>query len=115
MGLFVEQRGSVFLVAVMCLLLFGICAPFSGHDLQRVMQIGIGACAVLYGLSVARVERLVDRPTALGLALIIGLVQCLAPAPLGQFRVECAEVAMLRVGPRFAVAYDVEVHEGPSR
>ena len=46
MGLFVEQRGSVFLVAVMCLLFVGICAPFSGHDLQRVMQIGIGACAV---------------------------------------------------------------------
>lgn len=73
MVLSLEQRGSIFLVAVVCLLVVGICAPFSGHDLQRVMQIAIGACAVLYGLSVTRVERLVDRPTALGLMLIIGL------------------------------------------
>lgn len=73
MALSVEQRGSIFLVAVVCLLVVGVCAPFSGHDLQRVMQIAIGACAVLYGLSVAHVERLVDRPTALGLALIIVL------------------------------------------
>lgn len=73
MALSVEQRGNIFLVAVMCLLVVGICAPFSGHDLQRVMQIAIGACAVLYAVSIARVERLVDRPTALGLTLIIGL------------------------------------------
>lgn len=73
MYLSVQQRGSIFLVTVVCLLVVGICAPFSGHDLQRAMQIAIGACAVLYGLSVAPVERLVDRPTALGLALIIGL------------------------------------------
>lgn len=73
MYLSVQQRGSIFLVTVLCLLVVGICAPFSGHDLQRAMQIAIGACAVLYGLSVAPVERLVDRPTALGLALIIGL------------------------------------------
>ena len=73
MVLSLEQRGSIFLVAVVCLLVVGICAPFSGHDLQRVMQIAIGACAVLFGLSVARVELLVDRPTALGLMLIIGL------------------------------------------
>ena len=73
MVLSLEQRGSIFLVAVVCLLVVGICAPFSGHDLQRMMQIAIGACAVLYGLSVTRVERLVDRPTALGLMLIIGL------------------------------------------
>lgn len=73
MYLSIQQRGSIFLVAVVCLLVVGICAPFSGHDLQRAMQIAIGACAVLYGLSVAPVERLVDRPTTLGLALIIGL------------------------------------------
>lgn len=73
MVLSVPQRGNIFLVVVVCLLTVGICAPFSGHDLQRVMQIAIGLCAVLYGLSVAPAVSLVDRPTALGLALIIGL------------------------------------------
>ncbi len=73
MVLSVPQRGNIFLVVVVCLLAVGICAPFSGHDLQRVMQIAIGLCAVLYGLSVAPAVSLVDRPTALGLALIIGL------------------------------------------
>ncbi|ERH58537.1 O-antigen ligase family protein [Pseudomonas simiae] len=111
MGLFVEQRGSVFLVAVMCLLLFGICAPFSGHDLQRVMQIGIGACAVLYGLSVARVERLVDRPTALGLALIIGLglmSSMRAHQPLWAF----AEVAVFVGCGAIAVAFALLRRQG---
>ncbi|UII72329.1 O-antigen ligase family protein [Pseudomonas sp. HN11] len=73
MALSIEPRGSVFLVAVVCLLVVGVCAPFSGHDLQRAVQIAVGACAVLYGLSAAPVEQLVDRPTALGLALIIAL------------------------------------------
>ena len=70
MGLSIEQRGTVFLVAVVCLLVGGICAPFSGHDLQRAMQIAIASCAVLYGLTVTPLPRLVDRPTAFGLALI---------------------------------------------
>ncbi len=73
MSLSVQQRGSLFLVVTVCLLIVGVCAPFSGHDLQRVMQTAIGLCAVLYGLSVTPGERLVDRPTALGLALIIAL------------------------------------------
>lgn len=73
MSLSVQQRGSIFLVVTVCLLVIGVCASFSGHDLQRVMQIAIGACAVLYGLSVGPGERLVDRPTALGLALVIAL------------------------------------------
>lgn len=73
MALPLQQRGGIFLVAVVCLLTFGICAPFSGHDVQRTMQIAIGVCAVLYGLALTPAERLVDRPTALGLALIIGL------------------------------------------
>lgn len=40
----------------------------------------------------------------------------LFPAALGQFRVECTEVAVLRVGPSFAVAYDCAEHlDGSSR
>ena len=73
MSLSVQQRGSLFLVVTVCLLVVGVCAPFSGHDLQRAMQIAIGLCAVLYGLSVTPSECLVDRPTAVGLALIIAL------------------------------------------
>ncbi|MFN3357644.1 MAG: O-antigen ligase family protein [Pseudomonas sp.] len=73
MGLSVAQRGGVFLVVVACLLTVGICAPFSGHDLQRVMQIAIALCAVLYALSVAPAEPQVDPVTAWGLALIAGL------------------------------------------
>jgi len=73
MAISLEQRGSIFLVAVVCLLIIGICAPFGGHDLQRVMQVTIGVCAVLYGLSFSRAEQLVDRPTALGLALVVAL------------------------------------------
>ena len=73
MSLSVQQRGSIFLVVTACLLVVGVCAPFSGHDLQRAMQIAIGVCAVLYGLSVSPGERLVDKPTALGLTMIIAL------------------------------------------
>ena len=80
MALSVQQRGGVFLVAVVCLLTIGICAPFSGHDLQRVVQIAIGVCAVLYGLSVTRLEPLVDRLTGWGLALV--LVMLYRPAGL---------------------------------
>lgn len=104
MALSLQQRGSVFLVAVVCLLVVGICAPFSGHDLQRAMQISIGLCAVLYGLSVTRAARLVDRPTALGLALIIGLglvSSALAHQPLWAF----TEVALFVSGGAIAVAF----------
>lgn len=104
MSLSAQQRGSIFVVAVMCLLVVGICAPFSGHDLQRVMQIAIGACAVLYGLSVTPVGPLVDRPTAWGLALIgvLGLVSSmLAHQPLWAF----AEVALFVSGGAVAVAF----------
>ncbi|MCF5664311.1 pilus assembly protein, partial [Pseudomonas marginalis] len=104
MSLSVQQRGSIFLVTVVCLLVVGICAPFSGHDLQRAMQIAVGFCAVLYGLSVVRVERLTDRPTALGLTLIIvlGLVSsALAHQPLWAF----AEVALFVSCGAIAVAF----------
>ncbi|MBY8944480.1 O-antigen ligase family protein [Pseudomonas sp. SH10-3B] len=73
MALSVQQRGNVFLVAVVCLLTVGICTPFGGHDLQRGMQIAIGFCAVLYGLSVTSTEPWVDRPTAWGVTLVVGL------------------------------------------
>ncbi|WPN24590.1 O-antigen ligase family protein [Pseudomonas marginalis] len=104
MSLSVQQRGSIFLVTVVCLQVVGICAPFSGHDLQRAMQIAVGLCAVLYGLSVVRVERLTDRPTALGLTLIIvlGLVSsALAHQPLWAF----AEVALFVSCGAIAVAF----------
>jgi putative inorganic carbon (HCO3(-)) transporter len=82
MALTVQQRGNLFLVVVAGLLTLGICAPFSGHDWQRVVQIAVGLCAVVYGLSlwpVMRFGRLVDRPSALGLTLILlfGLVSSL--------------------------------------
>lgn len=111
MSLSIQQRGSIFLVAVVCLLVVGICAPFSGHDLQRAMQIAIGLCAVLYGLSVARVERLVDRPTALGLALIIGLglvSSTLAHQPLWAL----AEVALFVSCGAIAVAFALLRRQG---
>lgn len=104
MVLSMEQRGTVFLVAVVCLLIGGVCAPFSGHDLQRAMQIAIAACAVLYGLAVTPVERLVDRPTALGLGLIIGLglvSSALAHQPLWAF----TEVAVFVGCGAIAVAF----------
>ncbi|OIN48779.1 pilus assembly protein [Pseudomonas azotoformans] len=104
MAVSIQQRGNVFLVAVVCLMVVGICAPFSGHDFQRVMQIAIGACAVLYGLSVAPVGRLVDRPTALGLVLVIvlGLVSsALAHQPLWAL----AEMALFVSCGAIAVAF----------
>ena len=104
MSLSAQQRGSIFLVAVVCLLAVGICAPFSGHDLQRAMQIAIGLCAVLYGLSVASFEPLVDRPTAVGLVLIIvlGLVSStLAHQPLWAL----TEVALFVSCGAIAVAF----------
>ena len=104
MALSVQQRGKVFLVLTVCLLVVGVCVPFSGHDLQRVMQVAIGFCAVLYGLSVAPSERLVDRPTALGLALIIALgllSSVLAHQPLWAF----TEVAVFISCGAIAVAF----------
>ena len=104
MALSVQQRGGVFLVAVVCLLTIGICAPFSGHDLQRVVQIAIGVCAVLYGLSVTRLEPLVDRFTCWGLALVLvmGMVSSvLAHQPLWAF----TEVALFFSCAAIAVAF----------
>lgn len=72
MTLSVQQRGSVFLVLALSLLLLGITLSFSGHDWQRVVQVGVGVCAVVYGL-VTPAGRLVDSPTAIGLALVLGL------------------------------------------
>ena len=102
MVLSVQQRGSVFLVVTACLLIVGVCAPFGGHDLQRAMQIAIGFCAVLYGLAVTPAQRLVDRPTAIGVALIVvlGLMSsALAHQPLWAFTevalfVSCAAIAV---------------------
>ena len=114
MALSVQQRGSIFLAVTACLLVIGVCAPFSGHDVQRVMQIAIGLCAVLYGLSVAPVERLVDRATALGLALIIvlGLVSSLlAHQPLWAF----TEVALFISCGAIAVAFALLRRQGGER
>lgn len=66
-------RGYMFLAVAGFLLTLGICAPFSYHDWQRVFQIAVAVCAVAYGLSVPRAARCVDNPTAIGLALIVGL------------------------------------------
>ncbi|QLG95318.1 O-antigen ligase family protein [Pseudomonas yamanorum] len=74
MALSVQQRGRIFLVVAVCLLALGICAPFSNHDWQRTVQIAVGVCAVIYGLSVSSgvcTTPLVDRPTTIGLAVII--------------------------------------------
>ncbi|EFQ65240.1 O-antigen polymerase [Pseudomonas fluorescens WH6] len=106
MAITVQQRGSLFLVVAVCLLTVGICAPFSGHDLQRVIQIALGFCAVLYGLSVVPVERLVDRPTALGLALIAGLglvSSALAHQPLWAFTEVALFVGCAAIAAAFAV------------
>lgn len=111
MSLSVQQRGSIFLVVTVCLLVVGVCAPFSGHDLQRVMQITIGVCAVLYGVSVTSAERLVDRPTVLGLMLIItlGLVSAaLARQPLWAF----TEVALFISCGAIAVAFALLRRQG---
>lgn len=72
MTLSVQQRGSVFLVMALILLLLGITLSFSGHDWQRVLQVGVAVCALLYGLATPA-GRLVDRPTAIGLGLVFGL------------------------------------------
>ena len=114
MALSVQQRGSLFLVVAVCLLVVGICAPFSGHDVQRAMQIAVGLCAVVYGLSVGHIERLVDRPTALGLALIIGLglvSSLLAHQPLWAL----AEVALFVSCAAIAVAFAVLRRQGGER
>lgn len=106
MVLSVQQRGGVFLVVAVCLLTVAVCAPFSGHDLQRTVQIAFGFCAVLYGLSVAPVEPLVNRLAAVGLALIIvlGLVSsALAHQPLWAF----TEVALFVCCAAIAVAFCV--------
>lgn len=114
MAISLEQRGSIFLVAVVCLLIIGICAPFGGHDLQRVMQVTIGVCAVLYGLSFGRAEQLVDRPTALGLALVValGLVSSmLARQPLWAL----VEVAVFVSCGAIAMAFALMRRQGASR
>lgn len=69
----IQQRGSLFLVVAACLLVSAICASFSAHDWQRVVQIAFAVMAVVYGLSAGRAQPQVDRPTAVGLALIVGL------------------------------------------
>ncbi|MFC6339279.1 pilus assembly protein [Pseudomonas sp. CCM 7891] len=102
MWLSVQQRGNVFLVVAACLLALDIGTPFSGHDWQRVGQIATGLCALMYGLSCTSATRLVDRPTALGLLLIIGLgllSSLLAHQPLWAFTelalvITCASIAM---------------------
>jgi O-antigen ligase len=114
MSLSIQQRGNVFLVAVVCLLAVGVCAPFGGHDLQRAMQIAIAFCAVLYGLSVTPAGRVLDRPTALGLGLIIGLglvSSALAHQPLWAF----AEVAVFVGCGAIAMAFAVLRRQGGER
>ncbi|WP_455824575.1 O-antigen ligase family protein [Pseudomonas graminis] len=111
MSLSVQQRGSVFLLAVVCLLVVGVCAPFSGHDLQRAMQIAIAFCAVLYGLCATPAGRVVDRTTACGLMLIIGLglvSSALAHQPLWAL----AELALFVSCAAIAVAFAVLRRQG---
>lgn len=106
MALSVQQRGGVFLIAAVCLMTVGICAPFGGHDLQRGMQIAIGFCAVLYGLSVTSTEPWVDRPTAWGVALVVGLgllSSALAHQPLWAL----TEVALFVSCTAIAVAFSL--------
>ncbi|WP_184744683.1 MULTISPECIES: O-antigen ligase [unclassified Pseudomonas] len=106
MALSVQQRGGVFLIATACLMTVGICAPFGGHDLQRGMQIAIGFCAVLYGLSVTSTEPWVDRPTAWGVALVVGLgllSSALAHQPLWAL----TEVALFISCAAIAVAFSL--------
>lgn len=101
MALTQQQRGSLFFAVAACLLVLGICAPFSGHDWQRGVQIALGLCAMLYGVSASRDRPLLDRPSALGLMLIIalGLVSsALAHQPLWAFTevamfISCAAIA----------------------
>ena len=101
MAFSIQQRGNVFLVLAVCLLVLGICAPFSGHDLQRTIQIVLALGALLYGLSAPSVQW-VDRPTALGLVLVIALgmlSSALAHQPLWAFTevalvVSCGVIAL---------------------
>lgn len=101
MAFSIQQRGNVFLVMAVCLLVLGICVPFSGHDLQRVTQIILALCALLYGLSGPSMPCL-DRPAALGLLLIgvLGVVSSmLAHQPLWAFTelalfISCGGIAM---------------------
>ena len=93
MAFSIQQRGNVFLVLAVCLLVLGVCAPFSGHDLQRALQIALALGALLYGLAAPNTAW-VDRPTALGLGLVIALgllSSALAHRPLWAF----TEVALL--------------------
>lgn len=102
MTLSVQQRGSTFLIVAMCLLTLAICAPFSSHDWQRVVQISVAVCAVVYGLCLPQAGQCVDRPTALGVALIggAGLVSAvLAHQPLWALAelalaISCAAIAV---------------------
>ncbi|WP_339528976.1 O-antigen ligase family protein [Pseudomonas mucidolens] len=76
MTLSAQHRGRVFLTVALALLMLCITPSFSGHDWQRSVQIGVGLCALLYGLSGGAVrcgQRLVDRPTASGLVIMLGL------------------------------------------
>lgn len=93
MAFSIQQRGNVFLVLAVCLLVLGVCAPFSGHDLQRTLQIALALGALLYGLAAPNTAW-VDRPTAFGLGLVIALgllSSALAHRPLWAF----TEVALL--------------------
>jgi O-antigen ligase len=104
MTLSVQQRGNTFLVVVVCLLTLAICAPFSSHDWQRVVQIAVAICAVVYGLCLPQAERCVDRPTVLGVLLIglAGLVSALlAHQPLWAL----TELALLISCGAIAVAF----------
>lgn len=101
MAFSIQQRGNVFLVLAVCLLVLGICAPFSGHDLQRTLQIALALGALLYGLAAPNTAW-VDRPTAFGLGLVIALgllSSALAHRPLWAFTevalvVSCGVIAL---------------------
>ena len=93
MAFSIQQRGNVFLVLAVCLLVLGVCVPFGGHDLQRTLQIALALGALLYGLAAPNTAW-VDRPTALGLLLVIALgmlSSALAHQPLWAF----TEVALV--------------------
>ncbi|NIL19978.1 O-antigen ligase [Pseudomonas sp. AN3A02] len=111
MTLSVQQRGNTFLIVVMCLLTLAVCAPFSSHDWQRVVQISVAICAVLYGLCLPQAGRCVDRPTALGVSLIgaAGLVSALlAHQPLWAL----TELALLISCGAIAVAFSQVRRDG---
>jgi O-antigen ligase len=109
----IRQRGNVFLVLAVCLLVLGICVPFGGHDLQRTIQIALALLALLYGLSVNHGPWL-DRPAAIGLALVIALGMIssgLAHQPLWAF----TEVALFISCGLIAVAFAAVRREGGER